>query len=80
MDVFDPSVAPGVCSPTWGGLSAREGVGLIRTLTGLHIVAADFNTVSPPRDVGGIAAHLCAHMIMEVMVVLARQFGVIAVE
>src|SRR4051794_13387818 len=23
MDVFDPAVAPGVCTPTWGGLSAR---------------------------------------------------------
>jgi agmatinase len=52
----------------------------MRTLTGLHIVAADFNTVSPPQDVGGMAAHLCAHMIMEAMVLLARQFGVIAVE
>jgi agmatinase len=80
MDVFDPSVAPGVCSPTWGGLTAREGIGLIRTLTGLHIVAADFNTVSPPQDVGGMAAHLCAHMIMEAMVLLARQFGIIAAE
>ena len=24
MDVFDPSTAPGVCTPSWGGLSARE--------------------------------------------------------
>ena len=35
MDVFDPSVAPGVCTPTWGGLSAKEGMrildGLART-------------------------------------------------
>lgn len=77
MDVFDPSVAPGVCTPAWGGLSAREGIELIRTLTGLRIVAADFNTVSPPQDIGGMAAHLCAHMMMEAMLLLARQFGVI---
>ena len=25
MDVFDPSVAPGVCTPTWGGLSGARG-------------------------------------------------------
>jgi agmatinase len=77
MDVFDPSVAPGVCTPTWGGLTAREGIELMRTLTGLHIVAADFNTVSPPHDVQGMAASLCAHMIMEAMVLLARQFGLV---
>ena len=78
MDVFDPSVAPGVCTPTWGGLSAREGIELIRTLSGLDIVAMDFNTVSPPQDVNGMAAHLCAHMIMEGMLLLARQAGLIS--
>ena len=75
MDVFDPSVAPGVCTPTWGGLSAREGIELLRSLLGLRIVAVDFNTVSPPQDVNEMASHLCAHMIMEIMVLLARQFG-----
>ena len=77
MDVFDPSVAPGVCSPTWGGLSAREGITLLRAMTGLNIVAADFNTVSPPQDLGNMAAHLCAHMMMEFFVLLARQIGVV---
>lgn len=77
MDVFDPSVAPGVCTPTWGGLSAREGIALMRSLTGLNIVAADVNTVSPPHDIGGLAAHLCAHIIMEAMLLLARQFGLL---
>lgn len=72
MDVFDPSVAPGVCTPTWGGLTAREGIELMRALAGLDIVAMDFNTVSPPQDVNDMAAHLCAHMIMEAMVLLAR--------
>ena len=77
MDVFDSSVAPDVCTPTWGGLSAREGIELMRTLTGLHMVAMDFNTVSPPHYVQGMAASLCAHMMMEAMVLLARQFGLV---
>ena len=75
MDVFDPSVAPGVCTPTWGGLTAREGIDLLRSLSGLNIVAVDFNTVSPPQDVQDAAAHLCAHMIMETMLLLCRQLG-----
>jgi agmatinase len=76
MDVFDPSVAPGVCTPAWGGLSAREGIELMRSLAGLNIVAADFNTVSPPHDVQGMTASLCAHMIMEAMLLLATGLGV----
>lgn len=75
MDVFDPSCAPGVCTPSWGGLSAREGIDLVRSLAGLNIVAIDLNTVSPPQDVNGMAAHLCAHVIYETMVLLCRQFG-----
>ena len=75
MDVFDPSTAPGVCTPSWGGLSAREGIDLLRCLTDLNIVAVDVNTVSPPQDVNGMAAHLCAHVIYETMVLLCRQMG-----
>ncbi len=75
MDVFDPSCAPGVCTPSWGGLSAREGIDLLRCLTDLNIVAVDVNTVSPPQDVNGMAAHLCAHVIYETLVLLSRQMG-----
>ncbi|MPZ30162.1 MAG: agmatinase [Rhodospirillales bacterium] len=78
MDVFDPSVAPGVCTPTWGGLSAREGIDLLRCLNDLNIVAVDVNTVSPPQDVNGMAAHLCAHVIYETLVLLCRQMGLAA--
>ncbi|MCU0984195.1 MAG: arginase family protein [Acetobacteraceae bacterium] len=76
MDVFDPSCAPGVATPIWGGLSAREGIDLIRTLTGLDIVAVDINTVSPAQDVNNMTAHLCAHVVYEFLVLLARGLGV----
>jgi len=79
MDVFDPSTAPGVCTPSWGGLSAREGIDLLRCLTGLNIVAVDVNTVSPPQDVNSMAAHLCAHVVYEALVLLCRQMGLAGV-
>lgn len=73
MDVFDPSCAPGVCTPVWGGLSAREGLGLVRALSGLNIVACDINTVSPPHDINGMTAFLAAQMTYEMMLlILAR--------
>ena len=75
MDIFDPAVAPGVCTPTWGGLSAREGIELMRCLSGLDIVAIDFNTVSPAQDSNEQAAFLCGHMMLEAMLLLCRQFG-----
>jgi agmatinase len=70
MDVFDPSCAPGVCTPIWGGFSAREGISFLRGLAGLNIVAADINTVSPPQDVMGMTAFLAAHVTYEIMLLL----------
>lgn len=67
MDVFDPSCAPGVCTPAWGGFSAREGLGFLRALRGLNIVAADVNTVSPPHDVNGMTAFLAATVTYEIV-------------
>jgi agmatinase len=75
MDIFDPSVAPGVCTPSWGGLLAREGIDLLRALEGLDIVAFDVATVSPPQDVQNMAAHLCAHVVYEGLVLIARKLG-----
>lgn len=75
MDVFDPSCAPGVCAPSWGGLSAREGIGLARMLAGLNIVFIDVNTVSPNHDVNGITAFLAAALVYEFMVVLCKNCG-----
>lgn len=72
MDVFDPSSAPGVCTPVWGGFSAREGLDLLRGLEGLDIVAADVNTVSPPQDVGGMTAFLAAAVTYEILLLIWR--------
>ncbi|RUM99420.1 agmatinase [Pseudaminobacter arsenicus] len=72
MDVFDPSCAPGVCTPVWGGLSAREGLDLIRMLEGLNIVGADINTVSPPHDVGEMTAFLAAAVTYEILLLIWR--------
>lgn len=65
MDIFDPSCAPGVCTPEWGGLSAKEGLALLRRLHGMNFVAFDVNTVSPPQDVGGATAFLAATVMQE---------------
>lgn len=75
MDVFDPSCAPGVCTPTWGGLSAREGLALIQGLSGLRFVSFDINTVSPPHDVGGMTAFLAATCMHQFLVLACKTLG-----
>lgn len=73
MDFFDPSCAPGVCTPAWGGATAREGLQLLQGLAGLDFVAFDVNTVSPPHDVGGMTAFLAATVMLECLYLACRR-------
>jgi len=75
MDFFDPSCAPGVCAPSWGGALAREGIAIVKGLAGLNIVAMDVNTVSPPHDVGGMSALLAAQMMLEGVLLIYQNPG-----
>ena len=70
MDFFDPSCAPGVCTPIPGGPTADEGLRLLRGFTGLNFVAFDINTVSPPHDIRGITAQLAAQVIYDCFILL----------
>jgi agmatinase len=80
MDFFDPSCAPGVCTPTWGGATAREGLGFLRRLHGLNIVGADINTVSPPHDVGGMTAFLASAVALEILTLFCHAQGLVPQE
>lgn len=71
MDFFDPSCAPGVFTPTWGGVSAREGLAILHGLAGLDIAACDVNTLSPLHDVGGMTAFLAATVVVECLFLIA---------
>lgn len=71
MDVLDPSCAPGVASPAWGGLLAREAIEAIRGLRGLRIVHVDLNTVSPAHDARGLTGSLAAALTYEMMAMQA---------
>ena len=72
MDFFDPSCAPGVCTPTWGGASAREGLNFLQALAGIDFVAADINTVSPPHDIGGMTAFLAGTVAIEILTLFCQ--------
>jgi agmatinase len=75
MDFFDPSCAPGVCTPTWGGANAGQGLALLQSLSGLRFVSFDINTVSPPHDVGGMTAFLAGTCMHQFMILACRSLG-----
>lgn len=71
MDFFDPSVAPGVATPTPGGAMPEEGLALMRGLKGLNIIGIDINTMTPLHDAGGATATLAASLLAEALGVLS---------
>lgn len=72
MDYFDPSCAPGVATPTWGGPDAATVLDLLHGLVGLNIVCWDVNTVSPAHDVGGMTAYLAGYVMLIGLHLIAR--------
>ena len=67
IDGLDPSVAPGTGTPEPGGLSASQGLEIIRGLYGLNLVGCDLVEVSPTYDPSGNTALLAANLIFEML-------------
>ncbi len=73
MDFFDPAAAPGVATPTPGGPMAFQGLEVLKSLSGLNIVACDINTVSPPYDVNGMTSQLAATTLVECLELIRKR-------
>lgn len=67
IDGLDPSVAPGTGTPEPGGLTASQGIEVIRGCWGLNLVGADLVEVSPPYDTSGNTSLLAANLIFEML-------------
>ena len=58
---------------SWGGLSTREGLAALRACAPLQIVGMNVNTISPPHDPADMSAFLAAHVMFEVIQILANK-------
>lgn len=67
IDCVDPAFAPGTGTPSVGGFTSAEALGLLRACKGVRVVGADVVEVLPDRDVSGITALLAAHVMFEVL-------------
>ena len=67
IDSLDPSVAPGTGTPEPAGLTASQGLEIIRGCFGLSLVGCDLVEVSPPYDTTGNTALLAANLVFEML-------------
>ena len=67
IDGLDPSVAPGTGTPEPAGLTASQGLEIIRGLYGTNLIGADLVEVSPPYDSSGNTSLLAANLIFEIL-------------
>jgi len=67
IDGLDPSVAPGTGTPEPGGLSASQGIEVIRGVNGLNLIGADLVEVSPAYDTTGNTSLLAANLVFEML-------------
>jgi guanidinobutyrase len=70
VDGLDPSVAPGTGTPEIAGLTAPQGVEIIRGCWGLDLVGADVVEVAPQYDTSGNTALLAANLAYEALCVM----------
>jgi agmatinase len=73
IDVIDPAFAPGTGTPEPGGLSAHDGLAILRALTGVRLVGADVVEVIPAYDPAGQTAFLAANLAYELLSLVALQ-------
>lgn len=71
IDVLDPAHAPGTGTPEAGGLTSRELLRLLRSLTDLQIVGADVVEVSPAYDHAQLTAVAASHVVYELLSAMA---------
>ncbi len=65
MDALDPAFAPGVSHHEPGGLSTRQAIQMIQTITA-KIVGADIVELNPGRDPLGMTAMAAAKILKEI--------------
>src|SRR3954469_14996317 len=75
IDVIDPAFAPGTGTPEPGGLSAHDGLAILRLLRGVHLVGADVVEVIPAYDPAGQTAFLAANLAYELLSLVALERG-----
>ena len=65
IDGLDPAFAPGVSHREPGGLSTRQAINVIHSITA-PVVGADIVEFNPRMDANGVTAMVCAKLVKEI--------------
>jgi agmatinase len=73
MDVMDPSIAPGVNSPAFGGIDYWQATGLLWAVARRgRVVGLDMVEVAPRLDTRGLTSMLAARLMLNLLGAMAR--------
>jgi len=72
LDVFDPSLLPGVGNPEPLGITYREFIQVARILSRRRIVGCDIVELAPHFDQTGVSAVVAASVVREMIICLAE--------
>jgi agmatinase len=70
IDVFDPSLVPGVTTPEPGGLLFGEVMGYLKALQGLTIIGADLVELAPDYDTTFVSSVCAAKVVREIIMLM----------
>ncbi|MDX2030377.1 MAG: agmatinase [Blastocatellia bacterium] len=70
IDGLDPAFAPGVSHPEPGGLSTRQAINAIHSISA-PVVGADIVEYNPSRDLNDLTAMVCAKLLKELAAKIA---------
>jgi len=70
IDVFDPSLVPGVTTPEPGGLLFKEVMGYLNALQGLTIIGADLVELAPDYDITFVSSVCAAKVVREIIMLM----------
>ncbi len=70
IDGLDPAFAPGTGTPEIGGLTAPQGLEIIRGCRGLDVVGGDLVEVAPIYDASGLTSLTGANLLFEMLCVM----------
>jgi agmatinase len=73
LDVFDPSLMPGVGNPEPLGLTYREFIQMVRVLVRRNVIGCDVVELAPHYDASGVSAVVAASVVRELMICMGGE-------
>ncbi|MBN2898341.1 MAG: agmatinase [Clostridia bacterium] len=70
LDILDPSVFPGTGTIEPGGITFKELLTAVHSLTGLNIVGADIVELSPHNDTSGLSTAVACKVLRELLLTI----------